>query len=235
MSGFTWLRRALVVTLVPAVLVPPGARAATPEVKPVWTFVTTTAGTLNFTNYAFATKGQANGKKYEISLQCRRYHGDKAEQITLGFSGDLANGKPFKIDRLAYRRDLEKAPSYIHQPMLLAEDPLFPVRTYAYPTAFAISSGRYLADKKDPLKKAWSETSREWTASGGSEKPASAIFDSGGQFREDPLWIAMVYSIGADKTASLGGESGLVWEAKIDLTGLRTHAETLVKLCGLMD
>jgi len=230
MLGIRVLRRGLALTLLPAL-----AFAANVDTKPVWTFSTTTAGTLNFTNYAFATKGVANGKKYEISLQCRRYHGDKADSINLDFSADLANGKPFKIDRLAYRRDLEKVPSYIHQPVLLSEDPLFPVRTYAYGTAFALSEGRLATDKKDPTRKQWSETTKEWSASGGTDKPATAIFDADGKFREDPLWIAMVYSIGADKTASLGGEANLVWEAKLDLAGLRTHAETLVKLCGITD
>ena len=230
MFGLYLSRCTLALTLLPAV-----ASAATVEAKPVWTFATTTSGTLNFTNYAFAAKGQANGKKYEISLQCRRYHGDKAEKINLDFSADLANGKPFKIDRLAYRRDLEKAPSYIHQPVLLSEDPLFPVRTYAYGTAFALSEGRLVVDKKDPTRKQWSETSKEWSASGGTDKPATAIFNADGKFREDPLWIAMVYSVGAEKAPSLGAEANLLWEAKLDLSGLRDHAETLVKLCGIME
>jgi hypothetical protein len=235
MIGIKLLRRGLAWALLPAVMFPPGARAAPAEAKPVWTFATTTAGTLNFTNYAFSTKGQANGKKFEVSLQCRRYHGDKAETIDLDFSADLASGKPFKFDRLAYRRDLEKMPSYIHQPAILAEDPLFTVRTHGFATAITIARGRYAADKNDLDKKVWSETTREWTASGGSEKPAKAIFNADGTFREDPLWIDALYSVGAENTPSEGAQANLVWEAKIDLTGIRDRAEKLVTLCGITE
>ena len=235
MVGLNLPSRALALALLALVLGAAAPRVVAPEPKPGWIFATTTAGTLNFTNYSFALKGSTDGKKYEVSLQCRRYHGDKAEAIRLVFSADFANGKPFRIDRLAYRRDQEKAPNYIHQPVLLTEDPLFPVRTYAYGTAFTVASGKYGADKKDPTKKEWSETAREWSASGGTEKPASAIFAPDGTFREDPLWVAMVYSVGPEHGPSLGSEANLVWEAKIDLTGFRAHGETLVKLCGLMD
>ena len=234
MFGFKLLR-GLAWVVLPAVMLSPAAAAAAADAKPVWTFTSTTAGTLNFTNYAFSTKGQAGGKKYEISLQCRRYHGDKADGIALDFSADLAGGKPFKIDRLAYRRDFEKTPSYIHQPALLTEDALFPVRTYAFGTAITISEARYGTDKTDPTKKQWTETSRDWTASGGTDRPGRAIFDTDGKFREDPMWIALVYSVGPDKAPSLGSEANLVWEAKIDLTGFRDRAEKLTGLCGITE
>ena len=62
-------RAAVCVAALCLALLPPGARAA--EQKPVWVFASTTAGTLNFTNYAFSLKGVAGGRKYESDQAAR--------------------------------------------------------------------------------------------------------------------------------------------------------------------